>query len=294
MGKRSKLYDMPKEDIQKVCDSSPSLRQAALKLNVHYEVLRRVCEEREIDLSTLNSNRHIKHDLTNQKFGNLTVLELDKDKGREKQAIYWKCMCDCENHTIVSVLADSLLGGKTISCGCIRKQRAWESRKKYNIYDLSSEYGIGYTTNNNTPFYFDKEDYDLIKNYAWKENPTKYISTNIGDKSVFLHRFVMRCEDKNKEIDHINHKPNDNRKCNLRECTRQENACNVKTPKTNTSGHIGVRLTSSGKWNARIKVNQKEYYLGNYENFEDAVKAREEAEIKYFKEFRYKGDVVDE
>ena len=38
-------------------------------------------------------------------------------------------------------------------------------RKKYNIYDMSQTYGIGYTSNTNKVFYFDKDKYELIKEY---------------------------------------------------------------------------------------------------------------------------------
>ena len=39
------------------------------------------------------------------------------------------------------------------------------------------------------------------------------------------------------------------------------------------------------KWMARIVLNKKDIYLGRYSNKEDAIKARLEAEIKYFGEF---------
>lgn len=52
-------------------------------------------------------------DLTNKKFGMLTVLERDFSKTRT----YWKCKCDCGN--IITVRADSLKNGATKSCGCL-------------------------------------------------------------------------------------------------------------------------------------------------------------------------------
>ena len=36
------------------------------------------------------------------------------------------------------------------------------------------------------------------------------------------------------------------------------------------------------KWMASIAVDRKSIYLGLFENFEDAVKAREDAELKYY------------
>lgn len=51
----------------------------------------------------------------------------------------------------------------------------------------------------------------------------------------------------------------------------------------NTSGKTGVSFYSNqNKWSAEIHVNNKHIRLGMFENFEDAVKAREEAELKYY------------
>lgn len=54
----------------------------------------------------------------------------------------------------------------------------------------------------------------------------------------------------------------------------------------NTSGVKGVyRDKRSGKWRARLKFKGKLMNFGSYNNFEDAVKARKEAEELYFGEF---------
>ena len=60
---------------------------------------------------------------------------------------------------------------------------------------------------------------------------------------------------------------------------------NRRLQSNNTSGYTGVSFDKkTNKWMARInKVT-----LGYFENIEDAIKARKEAEIKYFGEFRYK------
>ena len=57
-------------------------------------------------------------DLTNQKFGKLTVLERDYET--KKKGTYWKCQCDCGN--IVSVLSQHLRSGHTKSCGCLKEE----------------------------------------------------------------------------------------------------------------------------------------------------------------------------
>ena len=57
-------------------------------------------------------------DLTNQKFGHLTVLR--RDNADIKGFARWICQCDCGN--IVSIRGDHLRSGNTISCGCINSK----------------------------------------------------------------------------------------------------------------------------------------------------------------------------
>ena len=65
---------------------------------------------------------------------------------------------------------------------------------------------------------------------------------------------------------------------------------NARLKKNNTSGYPGVyKHTQNGKWIAKIKVNYESIYLGSFTKKSDAIKARKEAEIKYFGNFRYKG-----
>ena len=63
---------------------------------------------------------------------------------------------------------------------------------------------------------------------------------------------------------------------------------NRKLDKRNKSGYTGVRETPCGNWKAEIYCNGKSIYLGVYKEKEDAIKARKEAEEKYFGEFTYK------
>ena len=55
---------------------------------------------------------------------------------------------------------------------------------------------------------------------------------------------------------------------------------------TNTSGCRGVYFDkNTGKWRARLKFKGKLMNFGSYTNFEDAVKARKEAEQLIYGEF---------
>lgn len=60
-----------------------------------------------------------KLDLTNQKFGRLTVLEPAPNHGKRTA---WKCLCDCGKE--LEVLTESLRGKNTQSCGCLQVEAA--------------------------------------------------------------------------------------------------------------------------------------------------------------------------
>ena len=90
------------------------------------------------------------------------------------------------------------------------------------------------------------------------------------------------------EVDHINHIRTDNRKCNLRVVDRSLNQRNLPLSKRNTSGVVGVWFNKdANKWVAEIRLNYKKISLGYFINKEDAIKARKEAEEKYFGEYSY-------
>jgi len=84
------------------------------------------------------------------------------------------------------------------------------------------------------------------------------------------------------QLDHINGVRDDNRIVNLREVSVSENRKNLRLRDNNTSGRIGVSWAQRDKrWRAAIQVNGKMIYIGNFKEFEDAVKAREIAEKHY-------------
>lgn len=92
-------------------------------------------------------------------------------------------------------------------------------------------------------------------------------------------------------VDHINHKPNDNRKKNLRLVTVPQNQANTKIRKDNTSGVKGVYFNKRNDcWVATIQVNKKQYSK-NFNNKEDAIKYREYLEETYQKQYSYKNSM---
>ena len=226
---------------------------------------------------------------TGDVYGRLTIIkELEAvvyPCGSKSRMMLCSCSCDGKE---VKVRLDSLRSGKTTSCGCIQKERQKEAVKKYNKYDLSMGYGVGYTKNGDK-FIFDLEDYGLIKDYFWNINNMGYVYCLVWKgnkcKNLFLHKLVMNCPN-NKQVDHINRDKLNNRKSNLRICMAKENYRNRGANSRNTSGVIGVCFDKkSNKWKSQIWVDGKSIYLGTYEDKNEAIKVRLAAEKKYFGEF---------
>ena len=111
----------------------------------------------------------------------------------------------------------------------------------------------------------------------------------ISKKRIRLSRLVMNVLDNHDvEVDHIKHNLFDNRKSKLRLVDNCQNHMNQKLSSNNTSGCKGVGYVKKrNKWSAKITVRKKVISLGYYNDYNDAVKARKEAEEKYFGEFSY-------
>lgn len=238
---------------------------------------------------------NVKEDLRGKTFGRLTVVRQVEDyvSPNGKHDARWLCKCSCEEDKYIEVNGNSLKKKNgTRSCGCIGKEKISIRNKDghLNKYDLSGEYGVGWTPKGEE-FWFDKEDYDLIKDYCWNYDiSTGYLETT---NKIKFHRLVMNVNDSNIFIDHITHPPRnenkkDNRKSNLRITNRFQNNVNKSIAQNNTSGATGVTWSKlHKKWIARIGFKDKRIYLGIFQNFDDAVKARRIAEIKYYGEYRY-------
>lgn len=74
-------------------------------------------------------------DLTGKQFGRLTVIERAEDQvspsGRHRAM--WLCKCECGNTKVIN--GENLKGGKTLSCGCLHRQRAREAMLKHGDTD---------------------------------------------------------------------------------------------------------------------------------------------------------------
>ena len=129
----------------------------------------------------------------------------------------------------------------------------------------------------------------ILKQYV---NSRGYLCVCIdGTKKV--HRLVASAFLNNpgnkKCVDHKNRDKLNNNIINLRYATSMENCQNRSMRNDNTSGIVGVGWKKDrNKWHVQIRVNKKKLHLGYFINFDDAVRARKDAEIKYFKDFQAK------
>lgn len=58
-------------------------------------------------------------DLTGMKFNRLTALKINEERSGKGQ-IYWDCVCDCGNTSVVK--STNLMNGHVKSCGCLAKE----------------------------------------------------------------------------------------------------------------------------------------------------------------------------
>ena len=84
------------------------------------------------------------------------------------------------------------------------------------------------------------------------------------------------------QIDHINHVTSDNRIDNLRDVSCAQNHQNRARKTKSASGHLGVTWHKRDqRWQAHIELDGKSTHLGLFQNLDDAVAARKQAEFVY-------------
>lgn len=126
---------------------------------------------------------------------------------------------------------------------------------------------------------FDKEGVELYDKHIWsvvRIVNTFYLcrhKTVDGKRThILFHRELLGLEDG--EIrDHRNGNGLDNRISNLRPSTQQQNKCNQGILKNNTSGIKGVHWKKEiNKWEASVSYNGNRYYLGWFDDKDEAEK----------------------
>lgn len=147
----------------------------------------------------------------------------------------------------------------------------------------------------------DDEDYErLIAMGKWRlDNPGYAVKSKRfrkadgkwSNKILLMHRIILDAK-VGEFVDHINRDKLDNRKSNLRICSKTENNRNVGLSKNNTTGFKGVTFfTLRGKFMAQITFEGKNVFLGYFEEPKEAAKAYNNAAVKYYGEFAYLNEI---
>lgn len=130
----------------------------------------------------------------------------------------------------------------------------------------------------------DSCDYEEVNLTNWSLSNGYAVSSLYGG----MHRFIMGLNrHENMEVDHKNHNKLDNRKENLRICTRNENEYNKK-PHGKSSQYKGVHRTGRAVlFTSKITKDGISYKVGTFANEVDAALAYNQKAIELFGEFAF-------
>lgn len=204
-------------------------------------------------------------DLTGSRFGKLEVLSTTSDlsvAGSYKHAL-WFCKCDCGNTKYIP--HTTLVSRKVQSCGCLSKRHGMCDTRPYNIW-MAMKCRCNGTGGERSKYYHGKgitydprwEDF----NNFWEDVGADY------------------CDDL--ELERIDVAGN-YCKSNCTWVSHGQQVINRGVQVNNTSSRTGVRKPKDNdKWVATIQIRGVAIHLGSFSDFNEAVKAREAAELKYF------------
>lgn len=199
----------------------------------------------------LRSEKKIR-DLTGQRFGRLTALERLEEKSN--RSYMWRCRCDCGKE--VKVRANALTSGNTTSCGCAKLDALMERAKDITGRRFGSLTALRPTERRRhaSVIWECQCDCGRTAEYTCIELLYAHI-TSCGCQQHPAVPLPLRYIDDT--------------------CIEM---LEMKRPrKDNNTGHTGVVSTQKG-WRAQIYFKKKYYYLGTYQDYKLAVKARERAE----------------
>ena len=137
----------------------------------------------------------------------------------------------------------------------------------------------------------DADDYERVSMYRWlavEDGRCWYAKTLRRDgMRISMHRLILDAP-KGLFVDHIDHDGLNNRKSNLRLCTRKQNRRNRRPKPGCTSKYKGVHWCKGrNKFRANIYLNKKAIHLGYFHDEIAAAKAYDKKAKELFGEFAY-------
>lgn len=136
----------------------------------------------------------------------------------------------------------------------------------------------------------DDDCFEWLSQWRWFRSgkaPNAYagrtLSKGVNQWTVgYMHRVIAGAMG-DEVVDHANGDPLDNRRANLRVCTRTQNAQNCRRPKT-PSGFRGVYF-HHGRWRGDVTANRKVYRTKSFDSAADAALARDYLARLHHREF---------
>lgn len=132
----------------------------------------------------------------------------------------------------------------------------------------------------------DDADFEWLNQYKWWYHSAGYAVRGIekdGQKrTIYMHRSIIK-PPSNLLVDHRNLDGLDNRQCNLRMCTHNQNHMNSPKRLGCTSRYKGVCWDKvRRKWETYIRFAGRRHHLGRFNEESDAARAYNTAATEHF------------
>lgn len=209
-------------------------------------------------------------------FGEWTVLGPSKNEEKAKQG-YFECQCSCG--AVVDVYRSSLLRGISKSCQtCAGKRR--QGQKNTSLSALNLKKAKDKYEGKEVNGFFIKKILDKTD----KKNQFECIAVcpKCGnDCKTTLARIksgITKCKFCNRDMGEKVHTVNEILKVDGTDLASLRARMSGTINKNSTTGANGVALTPKGRYRAYINFRRKQIGLGVYDDINDAIAARKEAE----------------
>ena len=217
-----------------------------------------------------------KDNLLGNIYGRLTVIRDTGERGGGQ--VIWLCKCTCGSYT--NVRAGNLKNGHTTSCGCFRQVASKENIKGTPTHSEAKNL-VGKKFGRLTVLEIDKCSSTRNRRYVCQcDCGNKHSVCGSNLKAGHVQSCGCLNSETSKKVIKETHRWNEMN--DEKESTRLS-SLNSKLGSRNKSGTKGVSFDSTRKkWRAQLKFQGKTVFTKRFDTLEEAIKARKDAEEKYF------------